>query len=125
MKRIDVNKGIFAEKIVCDDLKRRGFLVTKPRKSASENGIDVVAIKDGVALLVEVKSVLFSKKAVKIKPVQKAGKQCDVIAIVYDKTVIYQPMSDHLKLCTSKCGTRGVTELIRLNKILAMPEEVK
>lgn len=106
-----------SEKLVRDYLIKNGFIVSDLLEE-SANGVDLVAIKNGKTLLIEVKSAIYGSKSVTIKPVLKSGKLCNTIAMVFkNNTIIIQPMSEHLKLC-SKSGSRGVTELAKLREMI-------
>jgi hypothetical protein len=106
-----------AEKLVYEDLVARGFFVSLPRKSASINGVDLIAMKNGEAFRIEVKKVVVGKKCKTVKPVMRSGRSCDWIALVLPKDIVYQPMEDHLRCC-GKTGTRGITALAKLREML-------
>lgn len=102
-----------SEDLVREKLLHRGFVVSGVGEPETRNGIDIVAIKDNQAFLIEVKSVCVSQRSMSVTPVSDQGKLCDYIAIVTPKlNIIFQPMSDHLALC-SESGSRGVTKLVR------------
>ena len=105
-----------AEKQVYDDLCSRGFVVSR-QHAGSANGVDLVAMKEGSAVSIEVKSVVIGARAKTVRPVLSSGRKCNWIAIVLGSDIIYQPMSEHLKLC-SQSGSRGVTELIKLRQMI-------
>ena len=107
-----------AENVVRNILKLKGFALDEQRDER-HNGIDIVALKDGKALLIEVKKAKRHNRAWQIDPVSlKQQVTCNTIAIVMpNKQVLFEPMSQHIKLC-SKNGLRYLTELINLNSIL-------
>lgn len=101
------------EKLVRKTLKDNGFILDEQRDERS-NGIDIVAIKKGKALLIEVKQAKLHNRAWQVDKVSKKQQvTCNTIAIVTPKGVILQPMREHLKLC-AKNGMRYVTELVNI-----------
>lgn len=88
----------------------KGFTVFGLESSPSANGVDLFIARKGVVRAVEVKSVVHSTRAFRVKPCSNPTR-CDFIAMVYGERVIVQPMGDHL-LCCSKDGSRAVTKLI-------------
>lgn len=109
-----------AELTVRLDLRARGFDVSATRRNGA-NGVDLTAMKNGIAITIEVKNIVNGRKSKTVKPVQKSGLRCDWIALVFGSEIIYQPMRDHLKCC-GKTGTRGVTELLKLRQMLIAVE---
>lgn len=107
-----------AEKTVRKALKMKGFSLDNQRDE-KHNGIDIVAIKDGVALLIEVKKAKRHNRAWQVDPVSnKQQVTCNTIAIVLpDNEVLFEPMSQHIKLC-SKNGVRYLTEVVNLCNLL-------
>lgn len=94
-------------------LKKQGFTLSKQRDERS-NGVDIVAIKNGEVLLIEVKKAIHHNRAWQVDPVSKNQRiTCNTIAIVTPHGIIVEPMAQHLKLCT-KNGMRYVTETVRL-----------
>lgn len=89
-----------------------GFSVFGDEKKSNSNGIDLYIEKFGRVYSVEVKSVCRGTRAYRVKPCCNA-KRNDYIAMVFKSTVIVQPMSDHLAVC-SKDGSRSVTKLIEM-----------
>lgn len=105
---------ITKEEMVREFLINRGFQVSRSSSSENANGIDITAIKDGRAFLIEVKAVVRSTRSMVVKRILKSGLMCNFIAIVTPKNnIIFQPMSEHLKLC-NKSGSRSVTDLVRI-----------
>jgi Holliday junction resolvase-like predicted endonuclease len=107
-----------AENIVRNVLKLRGFSLDEQRDER-HNGIDIVAMKDGKALLIEVKKAKRHNRAWQIDPVsRKQQVTCNTIAIVLpNDDVVFEPMSQHVKLC-AKNGLRYLTELVNLASVL-------
>jgi len=106
-----------AETRVRKVLRDNGFTLSRQRDEKHE-GVDIVAMKDGQVLLVEVKKATRHNRAWQVDPVSK--KQAIVsntIAIVTPAGVVFQPMKEHLKLCASN-GMRYVTELVNMIRIL-------
>jgi HJR/Mrr/RecB family endonuclease len=118
-KKIRKNKS---ETLVRKFLKQQGFELDQQRDERS-NGVDIVAMKDGQTLLIEVKPALQHSRAWQVDRVSKVQQlTCNTIAIVTPVGIILEPMSQHLKLC-SKGGSRYVTELVNLQKIVEKPEK--
>lgn len=107
-----------AEKHVRQQLKDSGFVLDEQRDERS-NGVDIVAMKNGRVLLIEVKKAKKHNRAWQVDPVSKKQQTtCNTIAIVLPKGVtLLEPMTQHLKLCT-KNGMRYVTEVVNLNCLL-------
>ena len=106
-----------AEELVRNHLVGKGFTVSRQGESENANGIDIVAIKDTQAFLIEVKLVSEGRRNTTVTPVLTAGKTCDYVALVTPKqNIIFQPMTEHLALC-SKNGSRGVTQLVRITDL--------
>jgi Holliday junction resolvase-like predicted endonuclease len=107
-------KKNYHESIVRKILVSRGFILST-QADEKTNGVDIVAMKDGKAFLIEVKKAKLHNRAWQIDPVsRKQSLLCNTIAIVLPcKTVVFEPMSQHLKLC-SKNGVRYITELVNL-----------
>lgn len=94
-----------------------GFTLSKQRDEKNE-GVDIVAMKKGQVLLIEVKKAVRHNRAWQVDAVSK--KQAIVsntIAIVTPTGVVFQPMKEHLKLCASN-GMRYITELVNMVKIM-------
>lgn len=87
-------------------LEELGFIVSNP-KDASANGHDLVAIKNGCGITVEVKAAFYSARMWKVSRVSKITS--DLVAIVFPSGKIHiNSMQDHLKTC-SKTGARALT----------------
>lgn len=98
-------------------LKQQGFTLNN-QKDERSNGVDIVAIKDGEVLLIEVKKAIRHNRAWQVDSVSKKQRiTCNTIAIVIPSGVILEPMSQHLKLCT-KNGMRYITENVNLMGLL-------
>jgi HJR/Mrr/RecB family endonuclease len=118
-KKIRKNKP---ETTVRKYLLQQGFQLDQQRDERS-NGVDIVAMKNGETLLIEVKNAIRHSRAWQVDRVSKAQQiTCNTIAIVTPVGIILEPMSQHLRLC-SKGGTRYVTELVNLRKIVEKPEK--
>jgi HJR/Mrr/RecB family endonuclease len=116
-KKIRKNKP---ETTVRKYLLQQGFQLDQQRDERS-NGVDIVAMKNGETLLIEVKNAIRHSRAWQVDKVSKAQQiTCNTIAIVTPMGIILEPMSQHLRLC-SKGGTRYVTELVNLRKIVEKP----
>jgi hypothetical protein len=110
-------EGGMSEKLVREFLEKRGFSVAGHGPEQA-NGIDIVAIKGGHYFLIEVKRAFKQSRAMRVKNVGTSGSKCNYVAIVTPKNnVILQPMSEHKKL-SSQCGSRAVTELVRIHDML-------
>lgn len=110
-------KKNLAENKVRKVLRANGFTLSKQRDQTHE-GVDIVAMKEGEVLLIEVKRAKLHNRAWQVDAVSK--KQAIVsntVAIVTPTSVVFQPMKEHLKLCT-KNGMRYVTELVGICKLL-------
>ena len=107
-----------AESKVRKILKELGFILSS-QKDERTNGVDIVAMKKGKVLLIEVKKAKYHKRAWQVTNVSNKQKVvCDTIAIVFpDGTISLSPMSEHLKLC-SKSGVRYLTEYYKLTQLL-------
>jgi predicted RecB family endonuclease len=106
-----------AENKVRKILKESGFDLNK-QKDQTHQGVDIVAMKGGEVLLIEVKKATRHNRAWQVDAVSK--KQAivsDIIAIVTPTHVVFQPMKEHLKLCSPN-GMRYVTELVGMCKIM-------
>lgn len=106
-----------AETTVRKVLREKGFTLSKQRDEKNE-GVDIIAMKEGQVLLIEVKKATRHNRAWQIDPVSK--KQAIVsntIAIVTPQGIVLQPMKEHLKLCANN-GTRYITELVNMLKIM-------
>jgi Holliday junction resolvase-like predicted endonuclease len=94
-------------------LKKLGFKLNKQQDERAE-GVDIIAMKNGQVLLIEVKKARLHHRAWQVDAVsKKQQKLCNTIAIVTPKAMLIEPMSQHLKLCT-KNGMRYVTESVDL-----------
>lgn len=108
-------KKNYAESRVRKILKEMGFTLSKQRDQTHE-GVDIVAMKGGEVLLIEVKKANRHNRAWQVDAVsKKQAVVSNTIAIVTPTHVVFQPMREHLKLCT-KNGMRYVTELVRMCK---------
>lgn len=113
-KKIRKNKP---ETAVRKFLHQQGFQLDQQRDERS-NGVDIIAMKNGETLLIEVKNALRHSRAWQVDKVSKAQQiTCNTIAIVTPMGIILEPMSQHLRLC-SKTGSRYITELVNLMKIV-------
>jgi Holliday junction resolvase-like predicted endonuclease len=102
-----------AENAVRKCLLSNGFTLSKQRDERS-SGVDIVAIKNGEVLLIEVKQALLHNRAWQVDAVSKKQRVvCNTIAIVTPNGIILEPMNQHLKLCT-KNGMRYITENVHL-----------
>ena len=116
-KKIRKNKP---ETTVRKYLLQQGFQLDQQRDERA-SGADIVAMKNGETLLIEVKNAIRHSRAWQVDRVSKAQQiTCNTIAIVTPMGIILEPMSQHLRLC-SKGGTRYVTELVNLRKIVEKP----
>lgn len=105
-----------AESKVRKELTRLGFTLNK-QKDQTNSGVDIVAMKKGKVLLIEVKEAKLHNRAWQVDAVSKIQQvTCDTIAIVTPHGIIIEPMRDHLKRCT-KNGMRYVTEIVGLKKL--------
>ena len=106
-----------AESRVRKILKDDGFIVSK-QKDERHEGVDIMAMKKGEVLLIEVKKANLHNRAWQVDSVsKKQGVVCNTIAIVTPHGVVFQPMKEHLKLCAAN-GMRYVTDLVGLLKLL-------
>ena len=106
-----------AESKVRKVLRDNGFTLSKQRDQTHE-GVDIVAMKGGEVLLIEVKKANRHNRAWQVDAVSK--KQAIVsntIAIVTPRGVVFQPMKEHLKLCANN-GVRYVTELVNMARLM-------
>jgi HJR/Mrr/RecB family endonuclease len=107
-----------AESRVRKHLLDAGFTLSKQRDERHE-GVDIVAMKGGEVLLVEVKKANLHNRAWQVDAVSKKQSiVSNTIAIVTPNGVVLQPMKEHLRLCASN-GMRYVTELVKMIKMLA------
>ena len=98
-------------------LKTLGFTLDEQRDERHK-GVDIVALKKGEVLLIEVKKARLHSRAWEVDAVSfTQTKACNTIAIVTPYDILFMSMKDHLKLC-KKNGTRYVTEEITLGKLL-------
>jgi hypothetical protein len=109
MKKQNTNRT--AAKILED----RGWLIFD-LKQDSANGPDLTIARNGKSYRVEVKTIIRGKKCCGVTPIGKSGLKCDAIAILFEdnKTLILQPMTEHLKLVGGG-GARGMTLFVDLN----------
>ena len=106
-----------AESFVRKVLRDNGFTLSKQRDQTHE-GVDIIAMKKGEVLLVEVKKANLHNRAWQVDAVSKKQQVAsNTIAIVTPHGIIFQPMKEHLKLCT-KNGMRYVTELVNILKLI-------
>jgi Holliday junction resolvase-like predicted endonuclease len=106
-----------AESAVRKVLKDNGFIVSS-QKDERHEGVDVIAMKKGQVLLIEVKKANLHNRAWQVDSVsKKQGVVCNTIAIVTPSGIVFQPMKEHLKLCAAN-GMRYVTELVGMLKLL-------
>lgn len=106
-----------AESKVRKILKDEGFIVSS-QKDERHEGVDVIAMKKGEVLLIEVKKANLHNRAWQVDSVsKKQGVVCNTIAIVTPHGVVFQPMKEHLKLCATN-GMRYITELVGMLKLL-------
>lgn len=107
-----------SESTVRDLLLNNGFSLSE-QADERKAGVDIIAMKNGMALLIEVKKASLHNRAWQVDKVStKQAEVCDTIAIVTPYGVDILPMKDHLKLC-KKDGKRYVTEVVKLHKALA------
>ena len=106
------------EKIVRQRLIEKGFQLDTQRDERC-NGVDIVAMKNGKALLIEVKKAKLHNRAWQVDPVSKIQQTtCNTIAIVLPNgLVIVEPMVQHLKLC-AKNGVRYFTEMVNVTRLI-------
>lgn len=110
-------KKNWAETKVRKVLRENGFTLSKQRDQTHE-GVDIVAMKQGEVLLIEVKKAKLHNRAWQVDAVSKKQSiVSNTVAIVTPTSVVFQPMKEHLKLCT-KNGMRYVTELVGMCKLL-------
>lgn len=110
-------KKNWAESKVRKVLKESGFSLSS-QKDQTHEGVDIVAMRGGEVLLIEVKKATRHNRAWQVDAVSK--KQAivsNIVAIVTPTHVVFQPMKEHLKLCT-KNGMRYVTELVWMCKLM-------
>jgi len=90
-------------KEVLKTIKKLNFKILKIAKP-NENGPDIIVIKNKKPFKVEVKKCRITKRnSVQVPPVEKNRKQDDFIAIIHPTGyVLFEPMENHLKNCTSK-----------------------
>jgi Holliday junction resolvase-like predicted endonuclease len=106
-----------AENKVRKVLRDNGFTLSK-QKDQTHQGVDIVAMKKGQVLLIEVKKASLHNRAWQVDSVsKKQGVVCNTIAIVTPHGVVFQPMKEHLKLCAAN-GMRYITDLVGLLKLL-------
>lgn len=106
-----------AESVVRKVLKDNGFTLSK-QKDQTHEGVDIVAMKRGEVLLIEVKKANLHNRAWQVDAVSKKQQvTSNTIAIVTPHGIMLQPMREHLKLC-AKNGMRYVTDLVGLLKLL-------
>jgi predicted RecB family endonuclease len=106
-----------AESKVRKVLRDNGFTLSKQKEQTHE-GVDIVAMKGGEVLLIEVKKATLHNRAWQVDAVsKKQAVVSNTVAIVTPHGVVFQPMKEHLKLCT-KNGMRYVTELINMIKLM-------
>lgn len=98
-------------------LLENGFTLSRQRDEKNE-GVDIVAMKKGQVLLIEVKKAVRHNRAWQVDAVsKKQAVVSNTIAIVTPKGIVFQPMKEHLKLCASN-GMRYITELVNMIKIM-------
>lgn len=99
-------------------LRNNGFTLDN-QKSETSQGIDIVAMKNGKVLLIEVKKAKLHNRSWQVDAVSKKQRTvCNTIIIVLPrKQLCIQPMTEHLKLCASN-GIRYMTELVNLSKLI-------
>jgi hypothetical protein len=105
-----------SEKIVQKFLIKQGFTVSDPL-NIGENGIDLVAVKNGESFLIEVKTAVYKSRSWLVKSLNKSGRLSDYIAIVFDNEVIFDTIEDHKRLCT-KAGDRYLTKRLQFERVL-------
>lgn len=105
-----------AESKVRRELRKLGFTLSK-QQNERKQGTDIVAMKNGVVLNIEVKEATLHNRAWQVDSVYpKQRIVCNTIAIVVSHGIILEPMSQHLKLC-GKDGRRYITEYVALMKV--------
>lgn len=109
-----MNKAIYSQNLVCDYLKSKGFVISEVNKPTS-NGLDVVAIKNGKSLLIEVKSAIYSSRCWKIK---KVHPKADYVAIVLPSDEIYFESADMWSRLSDSIGNQTVTQIVNLYNLL-------
>jgi len=98
-------------------LRENGFTLSKQKEQTHE-GVDIVAMKGGEVLLIEVKKATLHNRAWQVDAVsKKQAVVSNTVAIVTPHGIVFQPMKEHLKLCT-KNGMRYVTELVNMIKLM-------
>lgn len=105
-----------AESQVRKLLKANGWTLSDQQDQTNE-GVDIIAMKKGEVLMIEVKKAKLHNRAWQVDKVSKKQKiASNTIAIVTPHGIIVEPMKDHLKLC-AKNGMRYVTEHVNLLRV--------
>jgi hypothetical protein len=101
-----------SHEIAARTLRRMGFKVVHVGKT-NANGPDLWCLdRQGRAVSVEVKTTRLLREGVwQVPPCDTAGKTCNLIAIVFPKYVLVEPMEDHLRACSPQ-GYRGLSRLV-------------
>lgn len=95
-------------------LEANSFVVAEV-KNVSANGVDILAIKNGVGFTVEVKTVIGGERGSRVK---KPHPKSDFIAVVMPSGHIYvETTADWMKL-TAKDGTRSMTKVVDFYRLL-------
>lgn len=95
-------------KLVKRLLKKMSFK-TLAQSNGTKSGADVWALKNGRVYTVEIKKAKAQNgNNFQVRPVEHNRKKDDYIAIVMPSGyVLFEPMKDHLKVCSTK-GTRNI-----------------
>ena len=114
LKKQSLRKAAQSQKIVLDFLIKNGFTVSEV-SNPSANGIDIVAIKNGKNLLVEVKSVIRSSRSWNVK---KIHPKCDYVAIVMPSGHLHFESAFDWRKLTDKNGARSISRLVNFYNVL-------
>jgi len=95
-------------------LEENGFVVAEV-KGVTANGIDILAIKNGTGISVEVKTVIRSRG---VNRVTKPHPKSDYVAVVMPSGYIHvEPTADWLRSC-QKDGSRSIGKLVNFCELL-------
>lgn len=114
MKTTGHEKAQQGQTAVREWLEQHGFVVAEV-KNVSANGIDILAIKNGKGISVEVKTVIEGSRGSRVK---KPHPKSDFVAVVMPSGFIYVETTTDWMKNTAKDGTRSITRLVEFYSLL-------
>jgi hypothetical protein len=102
-----------SEYTVREYLQNKGWTVSNHH--INQNGFDLLAVRDGKFIVIEVKeALLVNDKYWRVRTITEKAKQSDIIAIVMpNKYIHFDSMTHHLN-CINSDGDRYITDMVNM-----------